>query len=221
MRADLPFACKGGVCGTCRARLVEGTVQMDANYALEPDEIEKGYVLTCQSHPTSAPGRARLRRLTEVLLDALVETHLAWFFLHDSDDRFGVLPDEGESASRSSRPPTACAILLGDEDGSDEVPVRVRVLRERGSADGRRRPGVRQDPVPVRRRAGRRGRVPLDPDTCSSWRGPGRVPVRLFLDLTTSPPAVTVVLGELVPDRSVLPPVPLRERLGRWFRSRS
>ncbi len=54
VRSDLPFACKGGVCGTCRARLVEGTVQMDANYALEPDEIEKGYVLTCQSHPTSA-----------------------------------------------------------------------------------------------------------------------------------------------------------------------
>lgn len=54
VRSDLPFACKGGVCGTCRARLVEGTVQMDANYALEPEEIEKGYVLTCQSHPTSA-----------------------------------------------------------------------------------------------------------------------------------------------------------------------
>ena len=54
VRADMPFACKGGVCGTCRARLVEGTVQMDVNYALEPEEIEKGYVLTCQSHPTSA-----------------------------------------------------------------------------------------------------------------------------------------------------------------------
>ena len=54
VRSDLPFACKGGVCGTCRARLLEGTVQMDANYALEPDEIERGYVLTCQSHPTSA-----------------------------------------------------------------------------------------------------------------------------------------------------------------------
>ena len=54
VRSDLPFACRGGVCGTCRARLLEGTVQMDANYALEPDEIEKGYVLTCQSHPTSA-----------------------------------------------------------------------------------------------------------------------------------------------------------------------
>ncbi len=54
IRGDLPFACKGGVCGTCRARLVEGTVQMDANYALEPEEIDKGYVLTCQSHPTSA-----------------------------------------------------------------------------------------------------------------------------------------------------------------------
>jgi ring-1,2-phenylacetyl-CoA epoxidase subunit PaaE len=54
VRPDLPFACKGGVCGTCRARVVEGTVVMDANYALEPDEIERGYVLTCQSHPTSA-----------------------------------------------------------------------------------------------------------------------------------------------------------------------
>jgi ring-1,2-phenylacetyl-CoA epoxidase subunit PaaE len=53
VRRDLPFACKGGVCGTCRAKLVEGTVQMDANYALEPGEVERGYVLTCQSHPTS------------------------------------------------------------------------------------------------------------------------------------------------------------------------
>ena len=54
VRSDLPFACKGGVCGTCRARLVEGTVAMDANWALEPEEVERGYVLTCQSHPTSA-----------------------------------------------------------------------------------------------------------------------------------------------------------------------
>ncbi|WP_395694855.1 1,2-phenylacetyl-CoA epoxidase subunit PaaE [Nocardioides sp.] len=53
VRSDLPFACKGGVCGTCRARLVTGTVTMDANWALEPDEIERGYVLTCQAHPTS------------------------------------------------------------------------------------------------------------------------------------------------------------------------
>lgn len=53
VRSDLPFACRGGVCGTCRAKLVEGTVQMDVNYALEPEEIEEGYVLTCQSHPTS------------------------------------------------------------------------------------------------------------------------------------------------------------------------
>jgi ring-1,2-phenylacetyl-CoA epoxidase subunit PaaE len=54
VRSDVPFACQGGVCGTCRARLVEGTVAMDVNYALEPEEIERGYVLTCQSHPTSA-----------------------------------------------------------------------------------------------------------------------------------------------------------------------
>lgn len=54
IRPDLPFACQGGVCGTCRALVVDGTVSMDASWALEPDEIEQGYVLTCQSHPTSA-----------------------------------------------------------------------------------------------------------------------------------------------------------------------
>jgi ring-1,2-phenylacetyl-CoA epoxidase subunit PaaE len=52
-RPDVPFACAGGVCGTCRARLVDGSVAMTENYALEPDELEAGYVLTCQSHPKS------------------------------------------------------------------------------------------------------------------------------------------------------------------------
>ena len=54
VRPDLPFACKGGVCGTCRARLVEGEVTMRRNYALEQDELDAGYILTCQSLPTSA-----------------------------------------------------------------------------------------------------------------------------------------------------------------------
>ncbi|MBS1732362.1 MAG: phenylacetate-CoA oxygenase/reductase subunit PaaK [Bacteroidetes bacterium] len=49
--ADLPFACKGGVCATCRAKLVEGKVDMDVNYALEKEELEQGFILTCQSHP--------------------------------------------------------------------------------------------------------------------------------------------------------------------------
>ena len=53
VRPDAPFACRGGVCGTCRAKLVEGQVEMDACYALEPDEVEAGYVLTCQSHPVT------------------------------------------------------------------------------------------------------------------------------------------------------------------------
>lgn len=53
VRSDVPFACAGGVCGTCRARLVSGSVAMRENYALEPDELERGYVLTCQSHPSS------------------------------------------------------------------------------------------------------------------------------------------------------------------------
>ena len=51
--ADLPFACKGGVCATCRAKLLNGVVTMDNNYALEPDEVANGYILTCQSHPRS------------------------------------------------------------------------------------------------------------------------------------------------------------------------
>jgi len=51
--ADLPYACKGGVCSTCRAKVTEGKVEMEVNYALEPDEVAKGFVLTCQSHPTT------------------------------------------------------------------------------------------------------------------------------------------------------------------------
>jgi ring-1,2-phenylacetyl-CoA epoxidase subunit PaaE len=53
IRPDVPFACAGGVCGTCRAKLVSGDVTMTENYALEPDELARGYVLTCQSHPTT------------------------------------------------------------------------------------------------------------------------------------------------------------------------
>lgn len=51
--ADLPFACKGGVCCTCRAKVLEGEVEMELNYALEPEEVKEGYVLTCQSIPKS------------------------------------------------------------------------------------------------------------------------------------------------------------------------
>ena len=50
---DLPFACKGGVCATCKAKLLEGEVDMDINHALEPDELARGYILTCQAHPIS------------------------------------------------------------------------------------------------------------------------------------------------------------------------
>lgn len=52
-RSDLPFACKGGVCGTCRARVTEGEVAMRRNFALEDDELAAGFVLTCQSLPVS------------------------------------------------------------------------------------------------------------------------------------------------------------------------
>lgn len=52
-RPDAPFACKGGVCGTCRCRLLEGQVRMDHAYALEEDELASGLVLACQSHPVT------------------------------------------------------------------------------------------------------------------------------------------------------------------------
>ena len=50
---DLPFACKGGMCSTCRAKLVEGKAEMEFNYSLEPWELEKGFILTCQARPTT------------------------------------------------------------------------------------------------------------------------------------------------------------------------
>ena len=48
---DLPYACRGGVCCTCRARVLDGEVAMEKNFTLEPWEIEKGFVLTCQARP--------------------------------------------------------------------------------------------------------------------------------------------------------------------------
>lgn len=53
MRGDVPFACKGGVCGTCRARICDGKADMVRNYALEPDEVARDFVLTCQTFPVS------------------------------------------------------------------------------------------------------------------------------------------------------------------------
>lgn len=52
-RPDAPYSCAGGVCGTCRARVIEGEVTMDRNYALEPEEVAAGVVLACQAHPVT------------------------------------------------------------------------------------------------------------------------------------------------------------------------
>jgi ring-1,2-phenylacetyl-CoA epoxidase subunit PaaE len=51
--ADLPYACRAGVCATCRAKLLKGKVSMDQNYSLADEEIEQGFILACQSHPAS------------------------------------------------------------------------------------------------------------------------------------------------------------------------
>lgn len=53
VRGDAPYSCMGGACGTCRAKVVSGTVEMEQNFALGADELAGGYVLTCQAHPTS------------------------------------------------------------------------------------------------------------------------------------------------------------------------
>lgn len=50
---DPPYSCQGGICTSCRAKVKEGQVDMRVNHALTPREVEKGYILTCQSHPVS------------------------------------------------------------------------------------------------------------------------------------------------------------------------
>jgi ring-1,2-phenylacetyl-CoA epoxidase subunit PaaE len=53
VRGELPFSCKGGMCASCKARVIEGKVRMEKNWALVDYELAQGFVLTCQSHPTS------------------------------------------------------------------------------------------------------------------------------------------------------------------------
>ena len=51
--ADVPFSCKGGVCCTCKAKVISGKVDMSVNYSLSEEEVEEGFILTCQAHPKS------------------------------------------------------------------------------------------------------------------------------------------------------------------------
>ena len=51
--ADVPFSCKGAVCCTCKAKVMEGEVRMDQNFSLSEEEVDEGYILACQAHPVS------------------------------------------------------------------------------------------------------------------------------------------------------------------------
>jgi ring-1,2-phenylacetyl-CoA epoxidase subunit PaaE len=51
--ADVPYSCKGGVCSVCKAKVMEGSASMNINYSLSEEDVEEGYILTCQAHPTS------------------------------------------------------------------------------------------------------------------------------------------------------------------------
>jgi hypothetical protein len=157
--------------------------------------------------------------VSEILLDRVVSTHLAWFFLHDNDDRFGVLPD-GDDVGQVVETADGVAVLLGDPDGQDEVPVRVRVLRDPAAREDR----AEDEPV-FDQTLFLYGTGLVVEDGHPSTRhvlelgGPGRVRLRLHLDVTADPPAVTVVLGDLEPDRSVLPPRRASEVVRGWWRA--
>ena len=116
-RPDAPFSCTGGMCGTCRARLVEGEVRMDRNYALEPEEIAAGIVLACQSHPVTANGRAGLRRLTNPRERAVTrgQTDRVRQYARPAQRLLG---DEGETVVR---PPRDLLPVAGLERGKEGV----------------------------------------------------------------------------------------------------
>ena len=50
---DAPYSCRGGVCSSCKAKVLEGSASMDLNYSLTDEEVKEGYILTCQAHPSS------------------------------------------------------------------------------------------------------------------------------------------------------------------------
>jgi hypothetical protein len=154
----------------------------------------------------------------DVLLDAVITTRYACFVVHDTDDRsHGLRGDDDDGLVVETN--GGVSILLGDLDSADEVPVRARVVQ----APAPEAPG---DVVFSERmflygtglvvEGGRSSRDDHELDL----GGPGRVDVRVFLDRDVVPPVVTVEIGELEPDPSVLPPVPVARRIAGWWHRR-
>ncbi len=66
VRHELPYSCKGGMCASCKARLVDGTVEMAKNYALVDADLDAGFILTCQSIPPATGSRSTTTSADEV-----------------------------------------------------------------------------------------------------------------------------------------------------------
>jgi hypothetical protein len=156
--------------------------------------------------------------MAEVLLDQEVSTRYACFAIHDSDGRcHGLRGDDDDLVVETNG---GVSILLGDQDSTDEVLVRARVVRA-PAAD------AAGEVVFTQRMFLYGTGLVLDAghstreDHAFDLGGPGRVDVRVHLERDAVPPAVTVVIGELEPDRSVLPPRSLGQVFRDWRRRRA
>jgi hypothetical protein len=154
--------------------------------------------------------------VADVLADTELDSYYGWFVLHETGDDWTHPPDDCWDPVTTARGSICVRLVWVDADDWDEVPFHLRVLRG-PDATG---PGelVYDERTLI---FGTGLAVPGSPPRSPAVMelgGPGRLDLRIHLDTEASPIEVTVVLGELEPDRSLLPPVPLGRRLKTWWR---